>query len=95
MLTPEQLRAARALLGRSRDDLSERVSKSFAKSTDQKNGKVSANAIKAIELGKTDPKYSTLHKLRRTLEDAGVIFIEPDNAGGSGVRLSKSQRGKR
>ena len=41
---------------------------------------MSANTIKAIELDTTDPKYATLHKLRRTLEAAGVIFIEPDDA---------------
>ena len=74
MLTPEQLRAARALIDWSRDDLA------------KKSG-VSANTVKGFERGGSDPKLSTLNKWRRALESAGVVFIEADDAAGAGLRL--------
>lgn len=74
MLTPDQLRAARSLVGWTRDDLAE------------KSG-VFANTIKNFESGNSDPKLSTLHKLRGALAAAGVIFIDPDEKDGPGVRL--------
>ena len=74
MLTPAQLRAARSLVDWTRDDLA------------VKSG-VFANTIKNFESGTSDPKLSTLHKWRRALEEAGVLFIDPDERGGPGVRL--------
>lgn len=77
MLTPRQLRAARALVGWSREALAE------------KSG-VPAITTKQFENGDTDPRLSTLHKWRQALEAAGVIFIEPgakSEEGGAGVRL--------
>jgi transcriptional regulator with XRE-family HTH domain len=74
MLTPAQLRAARALLGWSRDELA------------TKSG-VSAETTKGFERRGTDPKMGTVQKWRRALEQAGVIFIEPDDTAGPGVRL--------
>jgi hypothetical protein len=38
--------------------------------------------------------YSTLHKWHRALEAAGVIFIDPDEKDGPGVRL-RDAKGKR
>jgi transcriptional regulator with XRE-family HTH domain len=77
MLTPDQLRAARALVKWSREDLAD------------KSG-VAAVTIKGFELLGADSKISTLNKLRRALELAGVEFID-DQAksyeGGPGVRL--------
>jgi transcriptional regulator with XRE-family HTH domain len=85
MLTPDQLRAARALVDWTREDLA------------AKSG-VSRNTVKGFERDGTDPKLSTLHKWRRALEAAGVEFIDDGHKsddGGPGVRMSKSTRGKR
>ncbi len=81
MLTPAQLRAARALVSWTRDDLATQSG-------------VFANTIRNFEHGTSDPKLSTLHKWRRALEAAGVMFIDPDEKDGPGVRL-KGARGKR
>lgn len=84
MLTPDQLRAARALVKWSREDLADKAG-------------VAAVTIKGFELLGADSKISTLNKLRRALEAAGVEFID-DGAhsfeGGPGVRLrgSKAKR---
>jgi transcriptional regulator with XRE-family HTH domain len=75
MITPAQLRAARALLDWTRDDLAE------------KSGVAAVTAI-GFEHGRTDPKVSTLYKWKRALEAAGVRFIDADELGdGPGVRL--------
>jgi transcriptional regulator with XRE-family HTH domain len=63
MLTPDQLRAARALVKWSREDLAE------------KSG-VASVTIKGFELLGADSKISTLNKLRRALELAGIEFID-------------------
>jgi ribosome-binding protein aMBF1 (putative translation factor) len=85
MLTPDQLRAARALVKWSREDLADK-------------SEVAAVTIKGFELLGADSKISTLNKLKRALEDAGVEFID-DGAhsyeGGPGVRLRGQQREKR
>jgi transcriptional regulator with XRE-family HTH domain len=77
MLTPSQLRAARALVGWSREDLA------------KKSG-VGAPTVKDFELNGSDPRQGTVHKWQRALEAAGVLFIEEDaksDEGGPGVRL--------
>jgi len=81
MLTPAQLRAARAIVGWSREDLAE------------KSG-MSPQAIREFELGSSDPKMGTVQKWRRALEAAGVLFIDPDGQHGPGVRL-KGEKAKR
>ena len=82
MLTPAQLRAARSLLGWTRDDLA------------KKSG-VFANTIKNFENGISDPKRSTMLQWKRALEQAGVEFLDPtDDGKGEGVRF-KSAKGKR
>ena len=79
MLTPRQLRAARVLIGWSRAELSRRSG-------------VPDPTIEAFEVGKvTDPKMSTVSKLRRTLERAGVVFIDPDQEMGPGLRLREGK----
>jgi transcriptional regulator with XRE-family HTH domain len=85
MLTPEQLRAARALVDWSRDDLATKSD-------------VSPNTVWGFEQGRSDPKLSTLNKWRRALENAGVIFVEDgakSDEGGPGVRLRPGPRAKR
>ena len=81
MLTPEQLRAARALVGWSRDDLAKRSA-------------TSAETIKGFEGRGTDPKMGTVYKWRRALEAAGVTFLEETETDGPGLRLKK-QAGKK
>jgi ribosome-binding protein aMBF1 (putative translation factor) len=82
MLTPEQLRAARALVGWSRDDLA-------------KKSATSAETVKGFEGRGTDPKMGTVLKWKRALEVAGVIFIDSDaksEEGGPGVRMRSQRR---
>ncbi len=78
MLTPAQIRAARALLGWSQAELAAASG-------------VALQSIKNIETGKTDPRLSTATALRRALEAAGVIFLNDGESvnGGPGVRLIK------
>ena len=82
MLTPHQLRAARAIVGWSREALAE------------KSG-VPAITTKQFENGDTDPRLSTLNKWRRSLEAAGVEFIDPAGGKGPGVRLASDKEGKK
>ena len=83
MIQPAQLRAARALVGWSREALA-------------KASGVPAPTIRDFELDKTDPKQGTVHKWRRALEVAGVEFLDGDEAKGVGVRLRvSSSKGKR
>ena len=81
MITIEQLRAARGLLGWSQTELAERAG-------------LSLPTVKRVEAG-AGPRVSDTarKKLRRTLETAGVEFIE-ENGGGPGVRLRKRQQKK-
>jgi transcriptional regulator with XRE-family HTH domain len=79
MLTPEQCKAARAMLGWSREELADKAG-------------VSAGTVTGFELLGADSKTSTLQKLRRALGAGGVEFIEEGAAsldGGPGLRLRK------
>ena len=78
MLTPAQLRAARALLGWSRDTLAD------------KSG-TAAETVQGFESRGSDPKLSTLNKWFRVLEAAGVEFIDESGEHGPGVRLQKGK----
>ena len=81
MIVPAQLRAARALVGWSREALA-------------KASGVPAPTIRDFELEKTDPKQGTVQKWRRALEQAGVEFQEATEMSGPGVRL-RGAKGKR
>ncbi|MEJ0049981.1 MAG: helix-turn-helix domain-containing protein [Methylovirgula sp.] len=75
MLTPAQIRAARALLNLSQDELAEASG-------------LARQSIKNIERGVTDPRLSTAMMIKTTLEKAGVQFLEAnDSAVGPGVAL--------
>ena len=78
MITPAQIRAARALIGWKQTDLAE-------------HSGVSLMSIKNIERGVTDPRSSTLRALQSALERGGVIFLETGSTreGGPGVRLRR------
>lgn len=72
---PGQVRAARALIGWTRERLSE-------------TSGVPVRTIARLEDGDTKPRSSTSSCIRTALEAAGVEFI-PENGGGPGVRLRK------
>ena len=76
IITIEQLRAARGLLGWSQSDLADRAG-------------LSVPTVKRLEAD-FGPAVSdhARRKLRRALEIAGIEFID-ENGGGPGVRLRK------
>jgi transcriptional regulator with XRE-family HTH domain len=71
-IVKEQIRAARALIGWTRDDLS-------------RESGVPVRTLADLEMGSREPRKATVEKVRATLEAAGVIFI-PANLDGEGVR---------
>lgn len=77
----EQIRAARALLNWSQAKLAQRSG-------------VSPATVKRVELvdGPVHGTTDTAWRLKGTLEDAGVIFIEADERGGPGVRFSSLKK---
>lgn len=75
MITPQQIRGARAMLGLTQAELAERAG-------------ISKTGLNNIEGGATDPKASTLKTIRAALEAAGAIFVA-ENGEGPGVRLKK------
>jgi transcriptional regulator with XRE-family HTH domain len=83
VLTPATLRAARALVGWSREDLA-------------KASRTSDETIKNFEFRGTDPRLGTVQKWRRVLEASGVTFLDEDDLYGAGVRWKKGwPKGKR
>ena len=68
---PGQIRAARALLGWSREQLSEKAS-------------VAVRTLNRVETGEGEPQRRTLSAIRTALEAAGVEFTNGD---APGVRL--------
>jgi predicted transcriptional regulator len=74
-IKPAQLRAARALIGWSRDSLA-------------KAAGTTERTIARIEDADTAPRASTMAAIRTALEAAGVLFIA-ENGEGPGVRLRK------
>ena len=76
MITSEQLRAARGLLGWSQSDLAAQAG-------------LSLPTVKRLETG-TGPRVSNdaRSKLQQALEAAGVEFLA-ENGGGLGVRFRK------
>ena len=82
-LTSAQIRAGRALLRWSADDLA-------------RESAVGITTIRRAEVTNSKTSMTTANDLaiRRVLEDAGVEFID-ENGGGPGVRLRKRQRLKK
>lgn len=81
MITPEQCRAARALVDLSREELAD----------------LSGTAHRTIvdfERGARQPRAPTLEALRSALERAGVTFLAAGQqvAGGAGVRLATTNK---
>jgi ribosome-binding protein aMBF1 (putative translation factor) len=80
LITSGQIRAARGLIDWSQQELADKT-------------KLSVQTIKRME-GVRGPAGSTeanVEAVRRALESAGVIFLEPksNKDGGAGVRLKK------
>jgi hypothetical protein len=78
MLTSAQIRAARALIRWSAEDLA-------------RSSAVGLTTIRRAELTEDATSMTTANDLaiRRALEEAGIKFID-ENGGGPGVRLKKS-----
>lgn len=74
-LTPEQCRAARALLDWTQDDLAEQAG-------------VSRGTVRGFEGGLHGLQRGTAAAIRGALEAAGVVLLDADAQGGPGVRLS-------
>lgn len=78
MLIPSQIRAARALIGLSQQELAERSGVGLAtiKRIEAAGHKISGNA-------------TTLVRLQKALEAEGVRFLEADAVTGPGIRLAQ------
>ena len=79
MLYPAQIRAARALLGWHQVELA-------------KKSKVGLATIQRLEKGPEGPvmaHYATVLRISDCLKQAGIEFLEADQAGGIGVRLKR------
>jgi transcriptional regulator with XRE-family HTH domain len=70
-----QVRAARALIGWTQDQLTEAAG-------------IPKRTLARFELDEGSPRRRTIAALRAALEAAGIEFI-PENGGGQGVRLRK------
>ena len=80
MITPGQIRAARALVGWTQINLATASG-------------VGEAAIKNIERGSADPRSSTLTAIQSAFEKAGVVFLASGDTrnGGAGVRLKQAE----
>jgi transcriptional regulator with XRE-family HTH domain len=78
MIYPVQVRAARALLGLSQEDLARRAQLGIV-------------TVKRLEAAGTEIRGSaqTMVRIQRALESAGIIFIDQDGQTGPGVKLKQ------
>ncbi|TCH97632.1 XRE family transcriptional regulator [Roseococcus sp. SYP-B2431] len=76
-ITAAQLRAARALVNWSQEQLAQA-------------SEIPKRTIARMELGQGAPQRRTVSALRAALESAGVVFV-PGNGDGPGVRLRKDR----
>ncbi|WP_354199880.1 helix-turn-helix domain-containing protein [Aquamicrobium terrae] len=78
MISSEQCRGARAMLGWSQGQLADEAA-------------VSRATVVDFERGTRVPHRNNVTAIQRALEAAGIVFI-PDNGGGPGVRFEKSSK---
>jgi len=78
MITACQIRAARALLGWSQQDLADK-------------SVISVNAIRRLETGEVDPRLSTVTAVQKAIVKAGVVLLQNGDMG-EGVRFAKPKR---
>ena len=76
MLSPAQIRMARAALGISVRVLAERA-------------RVADSTIHRFEANKGGLQASTLDRLQVALEEQDIVFVPADAVGGPGVRFAK------
>lgn len=78
MIIPSQIRAARAIIGLSQQELADRSGVGLA-------------TIKRIEAArhKIAGNATTLVRIQKALEAQGVRFLESDGSAGPGIRLAK------
>ena len=74
MITTRQVRAARSLLGWTRQELADKAV-------------VSLNAVARLEAGQVDSRMSTFAAVQKALEQGGVVFLSTDHDLGEGVRF--------
>jgi DNA-binding XRE family transcriptional regulator len=76
MITPEQIRGARAMLGLTQAELA-------------KSAGISTTGLNNIERNSADPKASTLRAIQTAFEERGIVFMNEGELaqGGPGVRL--------
>jgi len=75
MITARQIRAARALLNWSQQQLADKAI-------------ISLNAVRRLEGGEVDSRLSTITAVQKALAKAGVEFLSAGDKG-EGVRLAK------
>jgi predicted transcriptional regulator len=71
-----QIRAARAMVGLTLDNVREMTG-------------LSKGALSALETGKSDPRLSTVERLQRLFEELGVEFLPEGETFGPGIRQKK------
>ena len=76
-LAPEQLRAARAWLNWSQEDLATRAN-------------VSLSTVRDFENGKRNPMKNNLEALRRTIEASGIELLWAEGGRPFGIGLSNA-----
>lgn len=78
MLTAQQVRAARALLGWKQEELAQKA-------------RIGLATIQRLERGSGPlmAHVSTAVKIEACLKDAGILFIDTEGPVGEGVRLAK------
>ncbi len=76
VITPRQIRAGRALLGWSQDQLATKA-------------KVGRATLARIEASMTNPTADTLKAIRKALKDEGVRLYDDSDGVGEGARMAK------
>jgi len=79
MISAHQIRAARALLGWSQQELADKAI-------------VSVNAIRRLEGAQVEPRMSTVAAVKAALENVGIEFQFPDAMKGGGIRFRAAKR---
>jgi transcriptional regulator with XRE-family HTH domain len=74
-IVPSQIRAGRALVGITQEQLA-------------KEADIGISSLREIEGGRRPPDTGVAVKIRRALENAGVILVPSDTSAGLGVRLA-------
>ena len=75
LTTPAQIRAARAMLDWSQDQLANEAG-------------VAISSVRDVEGSKRDPEAQTIASIRRALGNAGIVFLTGNAKEGFGVRVN-------